>query len=83
MHNLLQNAQDALADEKEPRIVVETAARGDTVRFDVGRVTIEPFELEPSGDDIIEHDLTLQALRPDPVEPIATVEIVNSRIAVA
>lgn len=35
VHNLLQNAQDALAEEKEPKIVVETATRGDVVSFSI------------------------------------------------
>ena len=46
-------------------------------------VSIEPFPVEPSGDDIIEHDLSLRALRPDPAEVIATVDVVNNREAVA
>ncbi len=35
VHNLLQNAQDALADTKEPRIVVESGRRGEAVRFTI------------------------------------------------
>jgi PAS domain S-box-containing protein len=35
VHNLLQNAQDALADTKEPRIVVESDRRGEAVRFSI------------------------------------------------
>jgi len=32
----------------------------------------QPFEVSPSGDDIIEHDVTLQALRPDPATSLIT-----------
>jgi nitrogen fixation/metabolism regulation signal transduction histidine kinase len=35
IHNLLQNAQDALTDTREPRIVVAMETRGDSVRFSV------------------------------------------------
>jgi nitrogen fixation/metabolism regulation signal transduction histidine kinase len=35
VHNLLQNAQDALADETEPHIVVRSEGIGETVRFSV------------------------------------------------
>ena len=35
VHNLLQNAQDALADQPEPHIVVRSEAIGDAVRFSV------------------------------------------------
>jgi nitrogen fixation/metabolism regulation signal transduction histidine kinase len=35
VHNLMQNAQDALADSPEPRIVVRTETAGPSVRFSV------------------------------------------------
>jgi nitrogen fixation/metabolism regulation signal transduction histidine kinase len=35
VHNLLQNAQDALIDTGEPRIVIRTEAGADSVRFQV------------------------------------------------
>ncbi|MCC7484088.1 MAG: HAMP domain-containing protein [Burkholderiales bacterium] len=35
MHNLLQNAQDALAETTRPRVVIATTARGDTVELTV------------------------------------------------
>lgn len=54
-----------------------------TIEITIPYVTIEPFEVEPSGDDIIEHDLSLRALRPDPAADIATVEVVNERAAIA
>lgn len=33
---------------------------------------IQPFDLAPSGDDVIQNDLTIQAVRPNPATPIAT-----------
>ena len=35
VHNLMQNAQDALAESREPRIVITTAALDTSVRFSV------------------------------------------------
>jgi PAS domain S-box-containing protein len=35
IHNLLQNAQDALAGIKAPRIIISSAARGEVVHFSV------------------------------------------------
>jgi PAS domain S-box-containing protein len=35
VHNLLQNAQDALADTLEARIVIESESSGNTVRFSI------------------------------------------------
>ena len=35
VHNLLQNAQDALADTRAPRIVIESKQSGNTVRFSI------------------------------------------------
>lgn len=46
-------------------------------------VSIQPFAAEPSGDDIIEHDVTLTALRPDNAEPSVELTIVNELAAVA
>ena len=45
--------------------------------IDIPVSSIQPFEVDPSGDDIIEHDLEIQAVRPDPSVPIITATIVN------
>lgn len=49
----------------------------------IPNVTIEPFAVEPSGDDVIEHDITLRAMRPSNATPICTVAVVNELTAVA
>lgn len=49
----------------------------------IPNVTIEPFAVEPSGDDVIEHDITLRALRPSNATPICTVAVVNELATVA
>lgn len=48
----------------------------------VPTVVMSPFTMEPSGDDIIEHDIEIRAIRPDPVVPIATAVITNGLAAV-
>lgn len=39
---------------------------------------VEPFAFEPSGDDVIENDVTFRAVRPDLGTPILTARIRNS-----
>ena len=39
--------------------------------------TIKPFEVSPSGDDVIENAFEIQIFRPDPAEPAVTMELVN------
>jgi hypothetical protein len=49
----------------------------------VPSAVIRPFSVDPSGDDVLEHDLEIQALRPDPAVDILTAEVVNSYATVA
>lgn len=53
------------------------------VSFDLPQAVIAPFEVNPSGDDILEHDIEIRALRPDPDFPILTATVVNGLAAVA
>lgn len=52
-----------------------------TVQFDLPKAVIEPFEVNPSGDDILQHDLTIRALRPDPNVAILTAQVINENSA--
>lgn len=54
-----------------------------SISFEVPSAIIAPYGLEPSGDDIIENDLEIRALRPDPADPILTATVVNSEAAIA
>ena len=47
------------------------------------QAVIAPFALEPSGDDVLEHDIEIRALRPDPAIPIMTTTLLNSFATVA
>ena len=40
--------------------------------IDIPSAAIRPFTLDPSGDDVIQHTMEVQALRPNPATPIAT-----------
>lgn len=39
---------------------------------------IAPFSLDPSGDDVLQHDIEIRAVRPDPTFPIMTATVKNS-----
>lgn len=54
-----------------------------TMTFTVPSAIIAPFSLEPSGDDVLEHDLEIRAVRPDPEVDILTATVLNSYAAVA
>lgn len=49
----------------------------------VPKAIIRPFSLSPSGDDVLEHDIEFQAVRPDPGTDIITVATRNSYATVA
>jgi tail tube protein len=45
--------------------------------------TIAPFSLDPSGDDVLEHDIEIRALRPVLATPILSADVLNSFATVA
>lgn len=44
---------------------------------------LKPFAFSPSGDDVLENDVEIQAVRPDPGTPIATLVIKNAKADIA
>jgi hypothetical protein len=54
-----------------------------SLTFTVPHAIIAPFSLDPSGDDVLEHDLEIRAVRPDPATPIVTAAVKNSYATVA
>ena len=46
--------------------------------FTIPSAIIAPFNVEPSGDDVIENDLEIRAVRPSPGTPILTASVTNS-----
>ena len=48
-----------------------------SITITIPKVALEPYGLEPSGDDILENDISWRALRPVAATPIATVVVKN------
>lgn len=48
-----------------------------SITITIPNVALEPYGLEPSGDDIIENDVSWRALRPAAATPICTVVVKN------
>lgn len=53
------------------------------LEIEIPKVVFTPFSFEPSGDDILESDVEMQALRPEPGTPIMTVKLYNDVDAIA
>ena len=47
------------------------------------KVILNPFGLEPSGDDILENSIDWTAVRPDPATPLTTVKVKNGLATIA
>ncbi|QEM40904.1 MAG: major tail protein [Phage AS32] len=54
-----------------------------SITITIPSVALEPYGLEPSGDDVIENDVSFRALRPVAANDICTVEVVNARTDIA
>ena len=79
-----------LAAQKAVNVHIESFAAVGTgvadkfsLDIDVPFCNIQPFGMEPSGDDVIEFDIELQAIRPDTSAPIATITVVNGLTDIA
>ena len=78
------SAQGGAAAKDDVQIVIEsyedipggTPATPYTLTFDVPQAIIAPFNVEPSGDDVIEHDLEIRGVRPGATD-IATATILS------
>jgi hypothetical protein len=58
-------------------IPLGTPATKSSIQFTVPKIALETFGLEPSGDDVIEHDISWRGLRPSAGTPITTVVVKN------
>jgi hypothetical protein len=54
-----------------------------TLTITVPYAIIAPFSVDPSGDDVLEHDIEIRAVRYVPATPILTAAIRNSYATVA
>lgn len=55
---------------------VDPAAKYNAV-LSFPQTIIEPFNIDPQGDDVIEHDVTVRVVRPDPAVSVMTAVIQN------
>jgi hypothetical protein len=53
------------------------------LQVDVPYAAMAPFAVEPSGDDVIEHEVNFTLLRDDPLAPIATFTVVDDLATVS
>lgn len=60
-----------------------TPATKAQLQITVPNVILEPYGLEPSGDDVIENDVSWRAVRPDAATPICTVVVKNAAAEIA
>lgn len=54
-----------------------------SISLTIPKAAFQPFGVEPSGDDVIEHDVELQALRPAVATPIITAVVKSDAAVVA
>ncbi|AER26559.1 major tail protein [Gordonia phage Amore2] len=52
------------------------------LNLEFGKTVFEPFGFEPSGDDILESDVTFQALRPVSADPVMKATLINGLAAI-
>jgi hypothetical protein len=64
-------------------IVGGTPTTPNSVKIEIPQSILKPFGLSPSGDDVIENDVEIQAVRPSLATPIVTVTVKNGRAAIA
>lgn len=72
---------EAVAQQLVITVTSNTDVPGSTTAysatFTIPKAVIAPFEVSPSGDDVIETDLEITALQPDPATEIMTAVIKN------
>ena len=54
-----------------------------SLEINIPQGIIAPFNLSPSGDDVLQHDMEIRAVRPDPAVDLLTATLVNSFATVA
>lgn len=54
-----------------------------SITITIPKVALEPYGLEPSGDDVIENDVSWRALRPVAATPLCTVVVKSARATIA
>jgi hypothetical protein len=65
------------AVSKAAASIVITSYEFYSLTIAIPSAAIRPFDLNPSGDDVIQHTMELQALRPNPATPLCTFTMVT------
>lgn len=60
-----------------------TPATKYSIATTIPKIALEPFALEPSGDDVIENDISWRGLRPVPATAIGTIVVKNGKEDIA
>lgn len=64
-------------------IIAGTPVTKGSITITIPKVALEPYGLEPSGDDVIENDISFRALRPVVGTPLCTVVVKNGKAAIS
>lgn len=64
-------------------IPASTPLTKSSITITIPNVILEPFAFEPSGDDVLESDIAMRAVRPSVGTPIVTVVVKNGKTTIA
>lgn len=64
-------------------IVGGTPSTPAMLQITIPKAILKPFAYAPSGDDVLENSVDIQAIRPSPATPIATVVVKNAMATIA
>src|SRR6266540_1258943 len=59
-----------------------TGTTKSSIEVTVGQIALEPYSLSPSGDDVIENDISWQGLRPDPANDVLSAVVTSGRATI-
>jgi hypothetical protein len=79
----LTTKEDMLITLTTYEVVTGASVTPYSCSFVVPAAIIAPFAVEPSGDDVIEHDIEIRAVRPNVAVPIITATVVNDKATLA
>ncbi len=64
-------------------VVGGTPATKSSISITLPKVILEPYSFEPSGDDVIENDISWRAVRPASATPVATIVVKSAAATIA
>lgn len=63
--------------------ITGAAGTKSSISVTIPKVALEPYGLEPSGDDVMENDISWRALRPAAATPVCTVVVKNGHTGIS